>query len=48
MYRENPNLADQLCDGIVLPAGVSATELAAWTMLVSTIYNLDITENTDD
>ena len=43
IYRDNPNLADQLCEGVQLPQGVSTSELAAWTMLVSTIYNLDIT-----
>jgi hypothetical protein len=42
MYRDNLTLADQLCRDIQLHAGVSATELAAWTMLTSTIYNLDI------
>ncbi len=44
IYRDNPSLADQLCEGVQLHEGVSAAELAAWTMLVSTIYNLDITK----
>jgi hypothetical protein len=44
MYDNNPNLANQLCDGVQLAEGVSASDLAAWTMLVSTIYNLDITK----
>jgi len=44
MYRENSTLADQLCEGVQLHQGVSTVELAAWTMLLSTIYNLDITK----
>ena len=44
IYRDNSNLADQLCEGVQLHEGVSTAELAAWTMLVSTIYNLDITK----
>jgi len=44
LYRENPDLANQFCEGISLREGVSSHELAAWTMLVSTIYNLDITK----
>jgi len=44
MYRERSNLADELCEGVPLAQGVSTSELAAWTMLVSTIFNLDITK----
>ena len=44
IYRDNVTLADQLCEGIQLHEGVSTVELASWTMLVSTIYNLDITK----
>ena len=44
IYGDNPSLADQLCDGVPLHEGVSTVELAAWTMLVSTVYNLDITK----
>ncbi len=44
IYRENSGLADQLCEGAQLPEETSAAELAAWTLLVSTIYNLDITK----
>jgi hypothetical protein len=43
IYRDDQKLADQLCDGEHLKEGVTTTELAAWTMLVSTLYNLDIT-----
>ena len=47
MYRDNANLADHLCEGVPLQTGISNSELAAWTMLVSTIYNLDITKTRD-
>jgi hypothetical protein len=47
IYRENPTLADQLCHGVPLREGLSTAELAAWTMLVSTVYNLDITKTRD-
>ncbi len=42
-YRRDASLADRLCEGVALGEGKSAAELAAWTMMVSTIYNLDIT-----
>jgi hypothetical protein len=44
IYESNSDLSDQLCEGLKLHEGVSAVELAAWTMLVNTIYNLDITK----
>lgn len=44
IYRGNSVMADELCKGVQLHKGVSAVELATWTMLVSTIYNLDITK----
>ena len=44
IYRADSSLAEQLCEDVALHDGVSAAELAAWTMLVSTIYNLDITK----
>ncbi len=44
IYRDNTQLAEQLCEGVELHEGVSMAELAAWTLLVSTIYNLDITK----
>jgi hypothetical protein len=43
-YADNTELAAALCEGVSLPEGCSAAELSAWTMLVSTIYNLDITK----
>jgi hypothetical protein len=47
IYRDNSDLADQLCEGVQLHEGVTSAELATWTMLVSTIYNLDITKTRD-
>lgn len=44
LYAQDAQLAEQLCADLVLPAGCSAERLAAWTMLVSTVYNLDITK----
>jgi len=43
-YHANPTLAEQLCKGAELPEGVTPEELAAWTVVVSSIYNLDITK----
>ena len=44
MYRNDPELAERLCQGITPGDGVTCEELAAWTMLVSAIYNLDVTK----
>ncbi|MGB0597663.1 MAG: PSD1 and planctomycete cytochrome C domain-containing protein [Rubripirellula sp.] len=43
LYREVPELSSQLTKGASLE-GTSAEELAAWTVLVNTLYNLDITK----
>jgi len=43
LYSAETDLADQLCEGALQP-DQDAVELAAWTMLVSTIYNLDISK----
>jgi len=43
-YAADPSLAQSLCAGVAHPPESSASELAAWTMLVSTVYNLDITK----
>ena len=42
-YTAEPTLAAQLCEGLDLPADAQA-QLAAWTVLVNTLYNLDITK----
>ncbi|HRX82442.1 MAG TPA: hypothetical protein P5307_25425, partial [Pirellulaceae bacterium] len=44
IYRNNSALAEKLCEGVTLREGETSAELAAWTMLVSTIFNLDITK----
>ncbi len=41
-YGKATDLAADLCGETELPGGVIAEELAAWTMLASTIYNLDL------
>lgn len=50
-YAANPNLADQLCLDVEVPVEESATlskpEIAAWTVLGSAVYNLDITKTKD-
>jgi hypothetical protein len=43
LYRQSPDLAEALTAGAPLD-GVSAEELAAWTILVNTLYNLDVTK----
>ena len=46
MYEESPELAKEMCDGLELADDQSA-ELAGWTVVVNTLYNLDITKNKD-
>ena len=41
-YAAAPELAADLCEGCALE-GIGAEDLAAWTMIASAIYNLDIT-----
>ena len=43
-YLKNPPLADALCEGVVADGAPVKARLAAWTMLVSSLYNLDITK----
>ena len=40
-YQTRPELASELCAGLDVPMGSSESEVAAWTLLVSTLYNLD-------
>ena len=44
LYAEDDELARQMCEGATLAEGQTTAELAAWTVLVSTIYNLDSTK----
>ena len=43
-YRDSPALADELCEGLSLTDAEEKAQLAAWTVLVNTLYNLDITK----
>jgi len=43
-YTEKTQLADALCQGVELPDAQAKARLAAWTLFVSTLYNLDITK----
>jgi len=44
MYEREPSLAAQLCEGVSPEDSRPHAQLAAWTMLASTIYNLDVTK----
>ncbi|MAB90958.1 MAG: chromosome segregation protein [Planctomycetes bacterium] len=44
VYGREPALAEALCKGATIEAGQPVSELAAWTMVVSAVYNLDITK----
>ena len=44
MYPDNRPVADPRSAALQQPEGVSKPELAAWTILVNAIYNLDITK----
>ncbi len=41
-YLENPALADGICSGMNLKDAGKKAQLAAWTVLVNALYNLDI------
>jgi len=43
-YGESSLMAQQLCTGLDLPESLPPAEVAAWTLLVSTLYNLDETK----
>jgi len=43
-YTEQPTLADELCSGLNLAGVKEKAHLAAWTVLVNALYNLDITK----
>lgn len=44
MYAESPELAVELCGEVELTNDTTVSQLAAWTMVASAIYNLDITK----
>jgi len=43
-YFDRPALADELCSGLNLAGAEEKAQLAAWTVLVNALYNLDITK----
>jgi len=43
-YREEPALAAEICSGLTSIPAAGRAQLAAWTMLVNTLHNLDITK----
>jgi hypothetical protein len=43
-YLEQPELADEICSGLNLKTAEKRAQLAAWTVLVNALYNLDITK----
>lgn len=43
-YRESPELANKICQGVQLEGGDANARLAAWTIVGNTLFNLDITK----
>jgi hypothetical protein len=43
-YLENPKLTEELCAGVTLNTAGERATLAAWTVLLNTLYNMDITK----
>ena len=46
-YLNEPELADQICEGLPVKAKDQKAKIAAWTILVNSLYNLDITKTRD-
>jgi hypothetical protein len=46
-YRNHPDLANDLCRDLNIESQQAKTELAVWTVICSTLYNLDITKTKD-
>ena len=44
-YSDNPALAEELCSGLELKSPEQKAQLATWTILINTLYNLDITKS---
>ena len=44
-YTEDKNLTQQMAANLKFSKDSDHTELASWTMLINTLYNLDITKN---
>ena len=43
-YSENPKLANDMCEGVSLKSQQEKNTLAAWTMVINTLFNFDITK----
>lgn len=46
-YTDTPKLADRICRGLDMQSPVKKAELAAWTVVGNSLYNLDITKTKD-
>ena len=47
LYQNHPDLANDLCRDLTLETAEAKAELAAWTVICNTLYNLDITKTKD-
>ena len=45
LYGQSPELANELSKDFSLPESTTPSELAAWTVVMNTLYNLDVTKN---
>ena len=46
-YLREPALADEICEGLPVKEKDQKAKIAAWTILVNSLYNLDITKTRD-
>lgn len=46
-YKDSPELAEDICSGLEISSGDDKVELAAWTVVGNSLYNLDITRTKD-
>ena len=44
-YQEDAAAADQICEGLSGLEAPAKARLAAWTVVINTLYNLDVTKN---
>lgn len=47
MYQQSPALSNELCEGLGIEDAEQKNQVAAWTVAINAIYNLDITKNRD-
>ncbi len=47
LYKNDSSLVDNACQGLELSDGNERRELAVWTAIINTLFNLDITKNRD-